>query len=208
MIFKIDGCDQMFCTACNTAFSWRTGKIEHGRIHNPHFYEYLRGRGEAAREIGDIPCGGLPYPSEILSRIRGNVTVENYRHVEKVTRGATHIEAVVLNRYRFNAREDNRDLRIKFMIGDFDEAEFKRQIQLREVQRQRKLGVASILNTFIIVVAEVLRKILNFHNDLTIEEARIEFEEIRVFTNSALVKHSKLYNNFRVPIVNDDYYCY
>jgi hypothetical protein len=37
----VRNCDQMWCTQCHTAFSWRTGNIE-TRIHNPHYYEYMR----------------------------------------------------------------------------------------------------------------------------------------------------------------------
>jgi len=57
-IYKIDGCDQMWCPCCHTAFSWRTGNVE-TNIHNPHYYEYVRktGGGQAPRNQGDVPCG-------------------------------------------------------------------------------------------------------------------------------------------------------
>jgi hypothetical protein len=58
-VFKISGCNQMFCTACNDcAFDWVTGRIE-TTIHNPHYFEFQRQRngGQAPRVIGDILCG-------------------------------------------------------------------------------------------------------------------------------------------------------
>ncbi len=58
-ISKIDGCDQMWCVECHTAFSWRTGLIDKGAVvHNPHYYQYLRNvnNGVVPRNPGDNPC--------------------------------------------------------------------------------------------------------------------------------------------------------
>jgi hypothetical protein len=60
MIEKKEGCDQMFCTSCHTAFSWKTLEIVKGAIHNPHYFAWRQAQGVNERTIGDIQCGGVP----------------------------------------------------------------------------------------------------------------------------------------------------
>lgn len=55
-ISKISGCDQMWCTQCHTTFSWITGAVEAGVVHNPHYYQWMRETGQVIpRAAGDAP---------------------------------------------------------------------------------------------------------------------------------------------------------
>ncbi len=56
-ISKIDGCDQMWCIECNTAFSWSKGTIESGAVHNPHYFQWMRQNGGVPRtDMPGIGC--------------------------------------------------------------------------------------------------------------------------------------------------------
>ena len=68
MIHKIDGCDQMWCIHCKTGFSWKTGRIENNRIHNPEYYRWMReNRGSVPREVNDVPlCNRIPNVYSVL----------------------------------------------------------------------------------------------------------------------------------------------
>jgi hypothetical protein len=43
-IFRISGCDTMWCTRCNTGFNWRTGLVitDARDLHNPHYIDFVR----------------------------------------------------------------------------------------------------------------------------------------------------------------------
>jgi len=86
-ISKIDGCDQMWCTQCQTTFSWRTGLKEEGHTHNPHYYEFMRRNGGAVpRTPGDLPGGaqpqvqcGMPTLQNLILRFNPELTFEYNR---------------------------------------------------------------------------------------------------------------------------------
>lgn len=59
-IYRIDGCYQMWCTQCRTAFSWTTGQVEVGMIHNPHYLEWQRRQGSSQQKEVVVGCSDDP----------------------------------------------------------------------------------------------------------------------------------------------------
>ena len=75
-IHRISGCNQMWCTICFTPFDYKTGKIiTHGRIHNPHYFEYLFNPMNPDPNLNQNPNHRIPNerhidPQERLKRHR------------------------------------------------------------------------------------------------------------------------------------------
>ena len=50
----------MWCIKCHQAFSWKTGAIDNGPVHNPHYYQWMKEGGGIQHQPGAEICGGLP----------------------------------------------------------------------------------------------------------------------------------------------------
>ena len=204
-IFKIDGCDQMWCTQCHTAFSWRTGLIETHTVHNPHYYDFLRQRGEAPRAHGDIPCGGFPdwyRVQALLLRTIPSSRDARFQIVQRAHRSHPHVYYTLLPRYTARPNEDNRDLRIKLMIGDFGEDEFKRKIQQREKARQRKTDIRQVMEMYTAVLNDLFQ---TFSSDANVEVLTSSLLELKNHTNETLERVSRRWSKCAVPRVTEFY---
>jgi len=191
LIFKIEGCDQMWCTQCATAFSWRTGQIEVGRIHNPHYYDYQRNVGRVQREIGDIPCGGMP-DAAYLRRKYNSFGLYNHQAMNIIMYHG-HIQLVVLPYYT-PRWTDNEDLRIQYMMNDINEEKFKKLIQQREKDNQKRSEIGNIMNTYQVVTSEIMQRLVVSNTLIEFEIIYDEFKSIREYVNDLSLKVSKRYN--------------
>jgi hypothetical protein len=165
-IFKIEGCDQMWCTQCQTAFSWKTGHIE-SQIHNPHFFEWQRKNGGAVRAPGEVLCGReiTHYTPNLFTNIlrpdyevkfSRKVSEEICKQISSICRRLIHLRITEMPQYRVDNVENNQDLRVKYMRKEIDIDTFKTRIHRDNKKFEKKRETYAILGMFIQNVTDIV----------------------------------------------------
>jgi len=187
-IIKSGGCDQMFCTNCATAFSWNTGKIELGVVHNPHYYEWLQKNPISTREIENIACGNINDYYHIFNST--NFIVENSGDnlfiIRKAFQKITHTQNVLLRLVAEDRIKDNLDLRLQYLDNSLDENSWKNKLVKRELHRIKNVAIRNVLETFIVVASDIIRQIAS--NTKLLNSKTKEYSNLIKYTNKCFDK--------------------
>jgi hypothetical protein len=199
LISKIDGCDQMWCTQCHTTFSWRTGAIEKGVTHNPHYYQWMRMNGGMPRTPGDyLPnqCNQRPVywdiydsfdkqakniiPNQTVNECTtlyecNNMLLELYRYMDHVN--ATIIQPVSTDPV------SNFDLRVRYMAKEIDIEKFKALILQRDAVWQREQSKRLIYDTVYQASGDLFRNLIAKQSPF---EVVSDFKRLFIYGNECL----------------------
>jgi len=192
-IYKIDGCDQMFCIQCHTAFSWRTGQVESGVIHNPHYFEALRAGNivdpRHRQEHGG--CGPMPHFNDIRRVMSVTTEMALQTVITNYYQRFAHIRNHHLQQYVRVEDDDIRKDRISYLIGKLDDNKFKSKLFVRHQRYQRKQEERQILESYCAIGEELFRSMTR----LNIKEIVEQLKMITSITHEAAVRIDKKYQH-------------
>ncbi len=212
-IFRISGCAQMWCTACNTPFDWGTGRVMNGRnVHNPHYFEYMRRRGAGGAAAGGDAQGGgggCEQGNELLPRVHvysayikkqyesnaGSVRLmcnqlfDHYRRIAHVAEGEE------LARLRRVANDDQtraeEQLAFRYLMKDIGDEEWKQQLQRLEKNRNKCVAFMQVIYMYVQASASVINTCMAGNQSL--DAMLSQLDELHTYTQTAIADVGKRY---------------
>jgi hypothetical protein len=187
MIFKINGCNVMWCVVCHGFFDWKSGKIHTKELHNPEYLEYVRkNKGEnIPRNPQDIQCG-----RELDENFIRNLP----RHksmISDIIRCTIHIQRIDIRSFtEGEADEKNRPSRIKYMMNKIDKDKLKFILQKNEKETQKKNELVNVLRMYTQCTTDIFYRL----TDKNESEILSEMKTLKSYTNDCFYNISKSYN--------------
>lgn len=206
-VTKSEGCTQMWCTNCNTAFDYNTLEIiVNKKIHNPHYFEFIKknGLGNHGGYIGE--CGITAHTvNQKVNTLLTNQGIEINDKFQKIIlrhlEDAIHIKANLQN-FNNGLEKLYFDLGKSFLKNRIGLEYFRNKIQREEKAFSKINEVNAIRLTYADTVYDIC-------NHLLLEDIKLNDEEnlnyinkiIKMLTDNheiatgALRKNAEIFNS-------------
>lgn len=210
-IYKISGCNQMWCTQCHIAFDWTTGQRETGVIHNPHYYEWNGRQNELHYNIEEDEFPSYYRLREQMDKHFTQEQQELIRKVFNIHMTVTHTRHVELLTYRVTTpvpESANMDLRIQYLQNRLTETVFKQKLQQREKQHSKSKELYDIYEMYVATMTDyfvhLYNNIPNYKTVTELEQWLSQVKQLQLYVNEQLKTVSKRYSNkvyYYLPVI-------
>jgi hypothetical protein len=174
-IHKWEGCNQMYCTQCSCMFDYRTGRLETGFFHNPHYFDALRtGAINNNQERNEGACNARPddrmfirYSNWFAALIEGEDGRNKFVKLQYLIPLINHIDAVALRQYDVNTFDEScRTMRRKFLMDELKEDDWLKKLKTIEKRREKNKEVFQILELLRDVGRDIVSNISLYYDEL------------------------------------------
>ena len=197
-IFKITGCDQMFCTQCKTPFSWNQGTVIKGAIHNPHYFDWLNEIRNQQNHVDiNLDCDLVTFDNQ-KRFIQNYLSTQQYRVNSFFWAILRTLYCYIcgleedVRRFQSQIPSDGkfREKRISFILNSISETLYSSWILKSNRKKNSHITVIEIYNNFIQMATERLVVMCQFalkpdHSD-AFESTKNEIEKLRCLANHSI----------------------
>lgn len=191
-IFKISGCNQMFCTNCHVVFDWNTLAIDNGNVHNAHYFDWITSQNnEDNVNLDEIACGDIQdIFRNLYIKLRHEFNSNKQVYYDSIKlRKIFDINRIfngeIITSIREKSIKDNFETyRIEYLDQQINEKKWKSKIARDTISNEKYRSLIEVLEMYITVTSDFIRQLA--YNKITLKTLLKNYEQFYIHFDKSI----------------------
>jgi hypothetical protein len=189
-IFKISGCNQMFCTNCKVVFDWTTMQIDNGSVHNEYYFDWISSANNDNMDIEEIACGDIETIYRIIMNKNGCSYQTLFLEVYQFNRecNGEHIDV-----YQRKIKNKFDLYRIEYLDNKLTIEKWKKKIAVDNIYNEKIDSIIKILRMYVTITSDLLR--LYAYDNINVKEFYLQNKTFHAHFVQCLCDTNTIFGN-------------